>query len=153
MTQQHYIGCKQVEAWEQEGTEYAAGTPGYAVKYQDGYTSWSPKDVFEAAYLPMGTLGADMVNADRVTEDMVRDFIRAYHVTTIGEKTTVVQATLRNGFEIVESSSCVDPANYREEVGAEICRDRIRKQVWHLLGFALQWARSGLSTVAEKADQ
>ena len=23
--------------------------PGYLVKYQDGYTSWSPKDTFEAA--------------------------------------------------------------------------------------------------------
>lgn len=25
---------------------------GYRVRYQDGYTSWSPKDVFEAAYRP-----------------------------------------------------------------------------------------------------
>ena len=24
--------------------------PGYRVRYQDGYESWSPKDVFEAAY-------------------------------------------------------------------------------------------------------
>lgn len=28
--------------------------PGYAVKYADGYTSWSPKDVFEAAYIDIG---------------------------------------------------------------------------------------------------
>jgi hypothetical protein len=26
---------------------------GYAVKYVDGYISWSPKDVFEAAYQPI----------------------------------------------------------------------------------------------------
>lgn len=41
-----YIGTKQVTAWPQE----REGRPGYAVQYPDGYTSWSPADVFEAAY-------------------------------------------------------------------------------------------------------
>lgn len=45
-----YIGIKQVTAWPQDKD----GKPGYAVKYADGYTSWSPKDVFEAAYLDIG---------------------------------------------------------------------------------------------------
>lgn len=49
---QSYIGTKQVLAWEQEKD----GQPGYAIKYQDGYISWSPKDVFEEAYLPMGNV-------------------------------------------------------------------------------------------------
>ena len=44
-----YVGVKQVQAWEQEKD----GRPGYAVKYPDGYISWSPKDVFEAAYFPI----------------------------------------------------------------------------------------------------
>ena len=41
-----YIGTKEITAWEQEKD----GQPGYAVKYADGYTSWSPRDTFEAAY-------------------------------------------------------------------------------------------------------
>lgn len=41
-----YIGTKEILAWVQEKN----GKPGYAVKYADGYISWSPKDVFEAAY-------------------------------------------------------------------------------------------------------
>ena len=41
-----YIGTKEITAWEQEKD----GQPGYAVRYADGYTSWSPCDVFEAAY-------------------------------------------------------------------------------------------------------
>ena len=41
-----YIGTKEITAWEQEKD----GQPGYAVKYADGYTSWSPRDVFKAAY-------------------------------------------------------------------------------------------------------
>ena len=41
-----YIGTKEITAWEQ----VKDGQPGYAVKYADGYTSWSPRDVFKAAY-------------------------------------------------------------------------------------------------------
>ena len=50
---QHYIGTKIVEAWAQEKD----GLPGYAVKYADGYVSWSPADAFEEAYLPIGHVG------------------------------------------------------------------------------------------------
>lgn len=42
-----YIGTKIITAWSAPGKD---GTPGYGVKYEDGYTSWSPKDVFESAY-------------------------------------------------------------------------------------------------------
>ena len=50
-----YIGFKVVTAWPQD---QVAGLddrviPGYAVKYEDGYISWSPKDVFEKAYVPI----------------------------------------------------------------------------------------------------
>lgn len=51
MTQDYY-GTKKITAWEQEKD----GKPGYAVKYADGYTSWSPKDVFEAAYQQLTAL-------------------------------------------------------------------------------------------------
>lgn len=45
-----FIGTKQVTAWPQEKD----GKEGYAVKYPDGYISWSPKEVFEAAYIDIG---------------------------------------------------------------------------------------------------
>lgn len=45
-----YIGTKQVTAWEEEKD----GVAGYAVKYADGYISWSPKDVFDDAYINIG---------------------------------------------------------------------------------------------------
>lgn len=51
MTQDYY-GTKRITAWE----EYQDGFPGYAVKYSDGYTSWSPQDVFEAAYKPISAM-------------------------------------------------------------------------------------------------
>lgn len=49
-----YIGTKLIEAelcpaWKETG-DHKIGEPGYRVRYQDGYESWSPKDVFETAY-------------------------------------------------------------------------------------------------------
>lgn len=57
-----YIGIKQVTAWEQEKD----GADGYAVKYSDGYTSWSPKDVFESAYINIGHVGHLPAHKQRV---------------------------------------------------------------------------------------
>jgi hypothetical protein len=49
---QPFYGTKLVfaEPGEKDGKE------GYAVTYADGYKSWSPKDVFEAAYQPMNAM-------------------------------------------------------------------------------------------------
>lgn len=117
---------------------------GYMVRYRDGYESWSPKAVFEAAYLPL-TVNPDLrTDAPSISAEMVEDFIRAVDVTTIGDKTTVVRAVLRNGFELVESSSCVSAENYDQELGASICLKKIRDKVWFLLGFLLQTAVHGI---------
>ena len=42
---QHFVGTKIIEAWPAQ-KDYADG---YSVKYADGYISWSPKEVLEAA--------------------------------------------------------------------------------------------------------
>ena len=118
--------------------------PGYRVRYQDGYESWSPKDVFERAYLPLHVNPDLKTDRPSVSQKMVDEFITKTEVTTMGEKTAVVRAVLRNGFEIVESSSCVSPENYDEELGAEICLEKIRNKVWFLLGFLLQTAVYGI---------
>lgn len=117
---------------------------GYAVRYQDGYESWSPKDVFERAYLPV-TVNPDL-KTDRpsISQEMVEDFIAEVHTETMGDKCTVVRAVLRNGFEIVESSACVSPENYDENLGRNICLKKIKDKVWMLLGFLLQTGVQGV---------
>jgi len=45
---QQYYGTKLVTAWPEKG--------GYAVKYENGYTSWSPKEVFQDHYQPFNKL-------------------------------------------------------------------------------------------------
>lgn len=117
---------------------------GYRVRYSDGYESWSPKDVFEAAYLPVVVNPELRTTAPSISQQMVDDFIKETEVITMGDKTTVVRAVLRNGFEIVESSACVSAENYDEAYGAEICMEHIKNKVWMLLGFLLQTAVHGI---------
>jgi hypothetical protein len=131
---QHYIGIKQVTAWEQDKDD----KQGYSVKYPDGYISWSPKDTFENAYIPQGN------DPTKINQQMVDDFIVSTQVETFREKTTIMYATLANGLLIIESSSCVDPANYDESIGEAICIERIKDKVWNHLGFVLQWAKDGI---------
>lgn len=110
---------------------------GYKVKYSDDYISWSPKEVFEKAYMKVGT-------NNTITQELVDNFIVDYDVFTKKDKITIVIATLKNGFTIVEASACVDPSNYNESIGAEICKERIKNQVWNHLGFLLQTAKDGV---------
>lgn len=152
-----YIGTKIIEAVpavRKGGKVYEEGQPtprsmepteeGYKVRYAGGYESWSPKAVFEEAYLELSPNKNLRTAAPSISQEMVDDFISSYDVLTLGDKCTVVRATLRNGFEIVESSACVSAENYDEKMGAEICKDKIKDKVWFLLGFLLQTAVHGV---------
>lgn len=144
-----YIGTKLIQAepcpaWR-DSADHKIGDPGYKVRYADGYESWSPKDVFEWAYLPLDINKDLKTNAPSISQEMVDGFVKEVHTTTLGEKTTVVRAVLRNGFEIVESSSCVSAENYDEKLGEEICLEKIKDKIWMLLGFLLQTAVNGVA--------
>lgn len=118
---------------------------GYKVRYADGYESFSPNEVFERAYLPLEVNGKLKTEAPSISAEMVERFIDHHETVTMGGKTTVVRAVLKNGFEIVESSSCVSAENYDEKLGEEICMERIRNKIWELLGFLLQTAVGGVN--------
>lgn len=118
---------------------------GYKVRYADGYESFSPAEVFERAYLPLEVNGKLKTEAPSISAEMVERFIDHHKTVTMGGKTTVVRAVLKNGFEIVESSSCVSAENYDEKMGEEICMKRIRNKVWEMLGFLLQTAVGGVN--------
>ena len=151
-----YVGCKIIEAApsiKKGGKVYAEGQAvpktmepveeGYIVVYPDGYTSWSPKDVFENAYLKV-TPNPKLKTNCSISQQMVDDFIKEINVDTLGKKTTVVQVILVNGFEIFETSSCVDPENYSEEMGSQICLEKIKDKIWAYLGFLLQTGVGGV---------
>lgn len=136
-----YIGTKMVEA---EKATRENGEEGYRIRYSDGYVSWSPKEVFEKAYLPVSINQNLRTEAPSISQEMVDNFIDHTEVITMGDKTAVVRAVLKNGFEIVESSACVSAENYDEKLGEEICMKHIKNKVWFLLGFLLQTAVHGI---------
>lgn len=117
---------------------------GYKVRYADGYESFSPKAVFEKAYMPLEPNKKLKTDAPSISQKMVDDFIDEIHVSTLGEKTAVVRVVLVNGFEIVESSSCVSKENYDQNLGRDICMEKIKGKIWYLLGFLLQTAVGGI---------
>jgi len=119
-------------------------TEGYLVEYPDGHQSWSPAAVFETSYLELN-------EPSRITSgDLIRFLgIDPYAVDTLDEKTTLVRMITRTGFASYETSSCVDPANYNAQLGAEICIDRLNSKLWELLGFVLQWGKHGLDRMSE----
>lgn len=75
------------------------------------------------------------VDEDRIDWLMENAEIEAQ---TIFDKCTIVSCKLPNGFVIVESSACVSPENYDEEVGIDICLEKIANKIWELEGYLLQ---------------
>ena len=51
---------------------------------------------------------------------------------------TIVAVELKNGFIMVESSTCTDPMNYNEAMGMANCIERIKARLWELEGYKLQ---------------
>lgn len=78
--------------------------------------------------------------ASRVTWELVEEIMEnsEFEIQTVFNKCTVVSCRLPNGFVIVESSACVNPENYDEEIGADICFDKIADKIFELEAYKLQ---------------
>lgn len=151
---QNYISTKLVKAKPMTRGEYNKYRSWEAPKGEDqtidGYLviqgaheTWIPGCAFKQYYLKVDD-NKNLPSGVSIGAKMVDDFIKEVHVSTLGDKTTLVRAVLVNGFELVESTGCVDKANYSEEIGAEICLKKINDKIWHLLGFLLQTAYKGV---------
>jgi len=76
-----------------------------------------------------------------VTKEIVESRIVEKEVKTVelvGKKHTLVAVKLKNGFTIIETTTCVSSENYSEEIGAEMCMERITNKIWMLEGYLLQ---------------
>lgn len=73
----------------------------------------------------------------RVSPEEVEEVMQAsdYRTLTLFGTCTVVAMRMPCGYVLVESSACVNPDDYDEEVGAGICCQRIEDRVWALLGY------------------
>lgn len=124
------------------------------VKDEDGFQSRVVKKyVLDYDCLYSNYHNAEELSRNVVTKEMIDDIIAGSDVVvdTVFDKTTVVYMRLPNGFVIVESSSCVDPANYDEEIGIDICMDKIEDKIWELEGYRLQCELADADDTSEDA--
>jgi len=136
-----------VDGYVHTGKVSIPDRPGYLVEYSDGYKSWSPAKAFESSHL-------EIDDPTKITEADIDRFIgnseETVSVGKLDEKTTLVKLIPRTGFVQYGVSNCVDPKNYDELLGAEICMKRLRSRLWSMLGFVLQWANNGLQPITKK---
>lgn len=114
---------------------------GYEVTYPDGYKSWCPKEIADASYYKL----SEDNDGTKILKEDVENFITYVDTTTIGKKTTVVNAHTLTGFDMVRHSSCIDTKNYSEKLGRKYAIEEVVNDLWAHLGFVLQWAKYGLT--------
>ena len=87
------LTAEQMEDCKASGWEFQDQKEGYRVRYADGYESWSPKDVFEAAY--------------RQTDDM--NFGLAIEAAKMGKK--IARKGWNGKNQCVELACCISYVN------------------------------------------
>lgn len=88
-----------------------------------------------------------------VSQEQVNDNMKDVIVKTVVEfnkPVTYVTVRMKNGFTVRESTTCVDPKNYNEEIGKKICLEKIEDKIWFLLGYALQDKLSNTLPIKQK---
>lgn len=120
---------------------YKDDDDGYEVTYPDGYKSWCPKEVADAAYFKLD----ENNDGTKILEQDVHNFIDTIEGDKIGNKTSLVHATTITGFEYVETSSCVDEKNFDHTLDYKYAKEKVVSKVWDALGFVLQWAKNGIN--------
>lgn len=75
-----------------------------------------------------------------ITEEYIAEIMEnsKFETFTTFDKCTIVSCRLPNGFVITESSACVNPEDYDEDLGADICFDKIADKIWELEAYRLQ---------------
>lgn len=72
-----------------------------------------------------------------VTEEKLESVISNEDYIKIGKKTTICCLTLKNGYEIIGVSACVDSNNFDLEKGKYWARKEAINQIWKLEGYNL----------------
>lgn len=82
----------------------------------------------------------EVAETPTITEEYIEEIMEnsEFDVRTVFDKCTVVTCRLPSGFVISDYAACVDPKNYDENMGVEICHERIKNKIWELEAYRLQ---------------
>ncbi|MGN7869560.1 Gp49 family protein [Paracoccus sp. 22332] len=93
------------------------------------------------------------VTLEQIEGKIVReDYIQELNGGTL----TICVLTLANGFDVVGTSGCADPAKFNAELGRKYAREDAIKQVWPLEGYLLRermWQAGEFEQSARAADE
>ena len=78
---------------------------------------------------------------DVVSSEFLLPHIREVHCYRVGLKTTVCCVALKNGFEVIGTSACIDPASYVKEIGEKFALEDALRRCVPLIGFYNQQKR------------
>jgi len=73
-----------------------------------------------------------------LTMEKIMGLIVSQEFIVMGKKTTVCCITLKNGFEIIGYSACVDPKNFNRSMGESLAMEKAVDKIWELEGYLLQ---------------
>lgn len=79
---------------------------------------------------------------DRVTVTDMQAKVKSSTYTRLPDSTTTVcQITLENGYTLIGTSACVDPANFNQALGEKYAYEKAFNQLWDLEGYLLKQRR------------
>lgn len=75
-----------------------------------------------------------------ITQEYIDEIMNnsSFDIKKVFDKCTVVACQLPNGFVVVESSACVNPEDYSEKMGIDVCMKKISNKIWELEAYRLQ---------------
>lgn len=153
--QRTYIGVKKINATPMTRGEYNAHRgsvvpdvdptdEGYLVEYESGYQTWSPRDVFESAYLEVPSQGP-------IDPPTVNAFVGDVRATVIDEQTVTVTTVSRAGHHYHETAR-VDLEGADLNIVAEYANQANLSEMHQNLLFVQKWADNGLGAALELSD-
>ena len=98
------------------------------------------KNLFDKYFVVVEEECDEYIDIPVVTEEYIQNIMNNSNIVinTLHDKCTVVSAELPNGFVITESVTCTSHEDYDEEIGAELCLDKIEERLWELEEYRLQ---------------
>jgi hypothetical protein len=79
---------------------------------------------------------------NRVTLGDIQSQVKSVYYHVVPDTTlTICVLTLKNGYTVMGSSACVDPASFNKAVGEQIAYDNALNEIWALEGYLLKQKR------------
>lgn len=75
---------------------------------------------------------------NKVTKEGIKAKIANVAYMRLGQKLTLAVVTMKNGYEVIGESACVDPANFDAKLGEEYALENAIDKLWPLEGYLLQ---------------